>query len=465
MTAAKNGDRPRRHVVRKETVLVACDIVAALGCSLLALEVRFAGDVPPEHWAPYLLYSPVLVAWRLLVAQYAGLYDFRHRIAAADHGFAAIGAALGAVVPGYLFLAMVQLYYPSPTHLSRLVAIIDLGLLAVWFAISRLVVLGLLTRLGYRIRVLLIGPIEACRAFAAELRRDAPAMIEISGIATPTDETEEDEVLGSVADLDRVIARAEADTAVICGQSLTQQQLRDVLVHCDLGGVEAFLHPDVGLALIANTSVSSMAGLPLVPLVPALATSPYRIVKRAIDIGLSVAVLLLGAPLWFAVAWAIRRTSAGPALFSQERVGTRGHLFRVWKWRTMVDDAEAKSGPVLSSSEDPRVTPLGRVLRRYRIDEIPQFWNVLRGEMSLVGPRPERPVFVEEFTHENPLYERRNLVRPGLTGLAQVHVRYDADYAQKLRYDLIYINAASLAMDLRILWATLRTVVTGKGTT
>jgi lipopolysaccharide/colanic/teichoic acid biosynthesis glycosyltransferase len=133
------------------------------------------------------------------------------------------------------------------------------------------------------------------------------------------------------------------------------------------------------------------------------------------------------------------------------------------KFRTMVHGAESGSGPVLSERGDPRVTPLGRFMRRFRLDEAPQLWNVLTGAMSLVGPRPERPAFVARFTETDPLYERRHLVRPGMTGLAQIHGRYDSDYAHKLRYDLMYVNSASFAMDLRILFATLRIVVTGSG--
>ena len=126
-------------------------------------------------------------------------------------------------------------------------------------------------------------------------------------------------------------------------------------------------------------------------------------------------------------------------------------------------DAEEETGPVLATEDDDRVTPIGRWLRRWRIDEIPQLINVIRGEMSLVGPRPERQEFVDKFLEENPLYERRLAMRPGLTGLAQIHGRYDTDYAQKLRYDLLYINSASILLDLRILLATVQTVLTARG--
>jgi len=172
---------------------------------------------------------------------------------------------------------------------------------------------------------------------------------------------------------------------------------------------------------------------------------------------------VLLSPLLALAALAVRLESGGPVLFVQERLGLGCAPFRLVKFRSMRTDAEAASGPVLAEADDPRVTPVGRWLRRTRVDELPQLWNVLRGEMSLVGPRPERPEFAGEFLKEEPLYRHRFVVKPGLTGLAQIHGRYDTDYRQKLRYDLIYIGGMSLGADLRLLAATLRSVLTARG--
>jgi len=153
-------------------------------------------------------------------------------------------------------------------------------------------------------------------------------------------------------------------------------------------------------------------------------------------------------------------------IYSQERVGRNGRYFRVYKFRSMVTDAEKHSGPVWAKKNDPRVTAVGRLLRKLRLDEIPQLWNVLKGDMSIVGPRPERPYFVEKLKRVYPLYSRRLLVRPGLTGWAQVKGRYDEtieDVKTKLEFDLYYLENMSLRMDLKIVLSTVAIVLGGKG--
>jgi exopolysaccharide biosynthesis polyprenyl glycosylphosphotransferase len=191
-----------------------------------------------------------------------------------------------------------------------------------------------------------------------------------------------------------------------------------------------------------------------------------RRTKRIADVVVSAFVLVVGAPLWLALAGLVRTTSRGPAIYRQTRVGRHGEPFTMLKFRTMVDGAERETGPVWAEHRDKRVTPFGRWLRRLRLDEIPQLWNVLRGQMSLVGPRPERPFFVERLRDQIPLYSRRHRVQPGITGLAQVHLHYDVsldDVRQKLKYDLFYMETMSLGLDAKILFQTLRTALTGAG--
>jgi sugar transferase (PEP-CTERM system associated) len=188
--------------------------------------------------------------------------------------------------------------------------------------------------------------------------------------------------------------------------------------------------------------------------------------KRACDILLAATGLLLGAPLMLFSMIAVKLSSPGPALYHQRRVGKDGRIFTIHKFRSMRTDAEALTGAVWSTQNDPRVTRIGRFLRRTRLDELPQIWNVLIGDMSVVGPRPERPEFVTDLTRQIPFYSQRHLVRPGLTGWAQVRHSYGStveDALQKLQYELFYIKHMSIAFDLFIVLATIKTVLVRRG--
>jgi lipopolysaccharide/colanic/teichoic acid biosynthesis glycosyltransferase len=188
----------------------------------------------------------------------------------------------------------------------------------------------------------------------------------------------------------------------------------------------------------------------------------YPAVKAVADFALALALLVLAAPAVAAAALLVRLTSRGPAFYSQTRLGRGGRPYRIYKLRTMRHDCERLSGPQWSRARDPRVTPLGRLLRKTHLDELPQLWNVLRGEMSLVGPRPERPEFVPELERALPNYRARLLVRPGLTGLAQVQLPPDADLEsvrRKLRYDLYYVRRFGFWLDVRLLASTALHVV------
>jgi exopolysaccharide biosynthesis polyprenyl glycosylphosphotransferase len=191
-----------------------------------------------------------------------------------------------------------------------------------------------------------------------------------------------------------------------------------------------------------------------------------RFVKKVIDIVGGIALFLTTWPLLLLSAIVIKLTSDGPVFYRQERVGLHGKTFSVLKFRSMYIDAEAKSGPQWSVQNDPRITPVGRILRKFRIDEFPQMFNVLKGEMSFVGPRPERPYFVETLKRDIPYYDVRHYVRPGVTGWAQVKYPYGASVAdsyQKLQYDLYYAKHMSLLLDLTIVFKTLKVVLSGDG--
>jgi len=192
----------------------------------------------------------------------------------------------------------------------------------------------------------------------------------------------------------------------------------------------------------------------------------FRLIRRAMNFSVALVGLVVSLPLLPFIVLAVRLDSSGPVLYRQQRVGRRGEIFYCYKFRTMRVDAEADTGATWSSDDDPRITRVGKFLRSARFDEIPQLWCVLRGDMHFVGPRPERPEFVEWLSKEIPYYGVRHVVRPGITGWAQVQYKYGntlADAREKLQYDLFYIKNASLGLDLVIMFQTIKIVLLGRG--
>ena len=264
---------------------------------------------------------------------------------------------------------------------------------------------------------------------------------------------------------------------------IREYDVREVLIGLDSSEHDKLLHIinecngyEVGLKMMADlydivsgqARVSSIYGVPLIEVTAEIMKPWEESLKRMVDVIVSLLILLVGLPVWILVAVAIRLETPGPVLYRQERVGKNGKIFRIFKFRSMKMNAEELSGPVWASRRDPRVTGVGRIIRRLHIDEVPQFINVLRGDMSLVGPRPERSFFVDRLSEELPLYKRRLKVRPGITGWAQVKHKYDEsieDVKVKLKYDLFYIENMSWRMDLKILFNTFYVMISGKGHT
>ena len=270
----------------------------------------------------------------------------------------------------------------------------------------------------------------------------------------------------ALAELPGLIDRLGVQDVLIALGSDDHQTLDEVLRVCDGKPVRLKLVPDFYAAVGGMARTEHTYGLPLIEVLPEPMPAWERRTKRIADVVVSAAVLVGLAPLWLALAVLVRATSRGPVVYRQTRVGRHGQTFTMLKFRTMVHGAERDTGPVWASDGDRRVTPVGRWLRRLRLDEVPQLWNVLKGEMSLVGPRPERPFFVDRLRDQIPLYSRRHRVQPGITGLAQVHLRYDNtldDVRQKLKYDLFYIETMSLGVDSKILFRTVRTALAGAG--
>ncbi|PJA96544.1 MAG: sugar transferase [Ignavibacteriales bacterium CG_4_9_14_3_um_filter_34_10] len=273
-------------------------------------------------------------------------------------------------------------------------------------------------------------------------------------------------VLGVYTEIKKIINETDSKEIILAFEHAEEDVLLSIVNDCDSENVAIKIVPDLYEIISGQARTSQIYGLPLIDIMPKLMPEWEKKIKRLMDIVISFIFLIFASPIIFITAVAIKLESKGPVFYKQERSGLNGKPFRIIKFRSMVQDAEKHSGPVWSSKNDPRITKTGRFIRRVRIDEIPQMINVLRGDMSMVGPRPERPFFVEKLSLEIPLYKRRLRVRPGITGWAQVKHKYDEsieDVKAKLRYDLFYIENMSLRNDFIILLRTVFVVLFGKG--
>jgi exopolysaccharide biosynthesis polyprenyl glycosylphosphotransferase len=263
-------------------------------------------------------------------------------------------------------------------------------------------------------------------------------------------------VIGKLAELPNRVREAQADRVFIALPGADHETLLHLIKTCEDLRVDFRMLPDLFEIITTRVSADVIDGIPLVGVRRSQLTGAARILKRSFDLAVSLVLLVLLSPVMLVLAGLIKLTSPGPVFYRQERVGRDGLVFTVLKFRSMVLDAEAATGPVFTAPDDARRTGVGRFMRRLSLDELPQLINIIRGEMSLVGPRPERPFFVERFSAEIPRYLERHQVQPGVTGWAQVNdLRGDTSIANRTIYDIYYIENWSLVLDIKILLLTM----------
>ncbi|TCZ77523.1 sugar transferase [Paenibacillus albiflavus] len=233
----------------------------------------------------------------------------------------------------------------------------------------------------------------------------------------------------------------------------------ELMSYCALKGKEVLVIPEVSDLLTLNADMQQIDDLLVLSVKPPKLNQAERLIKRLFDIVVSLILLVILSPVLLVIYLSVSFTSPGSAIFKQVRSGLNGTEFEIIKFRTMIDNAESISGPMLATTKDPRITKIGAILRATRLDELPQFLNVLKGDMSLIGPRPERPFFVEQFMQTIPTYSYRMTVKPGITGLAQVMGKYNTTALDKHRFDLMYLRQYSLLLDLKISFQTILIVL------
>lgn len=309
-------------------------------------------------------------------------------------------------------------------------------------------------------RVLVVGANKVGQAISQELSKNNHTVVGF--IDSKKDLTSETPILGTSSELPQLIKKYTIDEVIIAETPAWMHQITDAMIPPEgQNPLKVSVVPGLYEAIIANPRMNQIDDVPLIELNIHKPSKGYRLCKRFLDIVFSLCSLTLFSPILILTAILIKLTSRGPIFYSQERVGKDGKTFKIHKFRSMIVNAEQKTGPVLSNKQDNRITPIGRILRATKLDEFPQFLDVLVGKMSVVGPRPERPCFVNDFSKKISIYQKRHSVLPGITGLAQVKGYYDSPVEIKLKYDLFYACNQSIAMDLKIAFQTVTLILAG----
>ncbi|MEZ5124788.1 MAG: sugar transferase [Thermoleophilia bacterium] len=444
---------------------VVLDAVLVNAGFVLAFLLRFQGSLPAFNFRAYLLLAPLLTVFYLGGAWAYGLYDPER----ADTPWAVVRGAVAAVTMGTIMTAAIAFFGGTRTasfaRSTILIAwVFDLVLLTGW----RLLFLRFGTVHWPEQRVLVVGTSATAVDLAHEVAERGRWGWTVAGLVHAEGEGAVApatlggfRVLGGVLDVARIAGEHRANRVIVVSP-VALRELVESLVLADETDVRVDVVPEL-YEIFIGTVDAIVGDVPLMQITRATVPTYYAFMKRALDVLGALVLLILVSPFLLVAALAIVAADGLPVIFSQVRLGKGMRPFRIYKLRTMVKDAEGASGPVLACEADPRVTGVGRVLRRYRFDELPQLVNILKGDMSFVGPRPERPFFAEQYLAEAPAYRERFRIKPGVTGLAQVSGGYATTTERKLKYDLIYMYHQNLAMDAQIVAETLRVVLTGRG--
>jgi exopolysaccharide biosynthesis polyprenyl glycosylphosphotransferase len=453
---------------------VLADAIGAVAAFVLAYLLRFEtpltdiipvtkGQPPFEQYVSMLPFIAVLVP---IAFQVQGLYRLRRGRSRVDDFFAVFVGTTLAVVLGTIVTLYYKAYHnPDFQEISRPVWGLFLVINITTAYLTREFVREALERrwragIGLK-RVLIVGAGDLGRMVADKVIEHRELGFKVIGFLD--DRAGGDHIgyrglplLGVLEDADEIIRRERIDHVYVALPLEEHVKMLGVVEATNREGVDVHVVPDLLQFIALRARLENLDGVPIISLNDVPLRGFNSLLKRTIDATMSaIALLALSVPFGI-IALLIRRTSSGRVFYTQERMGLDGKAFHVYKFRSMYQNAEDESGPVWARDNDPRCTPIGRWLRRFDLDELPQLWNVLRGDMSIVGPRPERPYFVEQFKHRIPQYMLRHKVKAGITGWAQVNGwRGNTSLEKRIEYDLYYIENWSVGLDLKIMWLTL----------
>lgn len=456
---------------------IATDAIAAFLAWFTFYWYRFhlLGEMKPGKFFS-LFYSGLAIAlfWCLIYG-FWGFYKDYFRKSRIKELYLLISSVLFGVILIYIFLILdddgsesYQNYYKT-TLTYFIFHLVITALFKTWL-------LTIIKKLIYRqvinFPTLIVGNGPAAWEIFLDIQNNSKHLglrfvgfVHLGETGTPMEELTLLPSLGHYGQMEEVLANQNVEQVILAIEATDHQHLEEILNLSEGKSLIISILPDIYQILLGLVRVQHVFGTPLIEIRQDLMPVWQYVIKRAMDIVISFLVLTLGFPFLFIVGLITKLTSKGPFLFRQERIGRNGEPFNIIKFRSMFVDAE-KLGPALSSTHDPRITPWGSFMRKTRLDEFPQFYNVLIGEMSLVGPRPERQHFINQIMEKAPHYRHLNRVRPGITSLGQVKYGYAENVDQmvrRLKFDIIYIENMSLGMDFRILIYTVLTVFGAKG--
>ena len=456
----------RKSTRRVAAVLLASDVAATFLALIGAYYLRFRAEIVPvtkgiPEASSYFRLFPLIAALWPLVFYFYGLYQIRRNRSRVDEGL----AVLVATGLSTLLLAGLATFYRGFSY-SRLVLILFFALDVLFVFAGRTAIRRYMEEawrhgVGVR-RVLVVGAGRLGRAVVDKCLERPEAGLRAVGFVDDDPQKRHAEyrgldVLGTTADVTRLVEEQRVDTVFLALPLEAHRTMLSVLKDVGRTVADVRVVPDLLQYITFRAGVEDLDGLPVVHLTQVPLSGWMSLVKRTLDASISALALGLFSPVLAAIAAAIRLSDGGPVFYRQRRMGLDGRPFDILKFRSMVVGAEEGLGPTWAQPQDPRRTRVGGFLRRWSLDELPQLVNVFKGEMSLVGPRPERPEFVREFKEKFPQYMLRHRVRAGITGWAQVHGwRGNTSLSKRIEYDLYYIENWSLSLDIKILWMTLR---------
>jgi exopolysaccharide biosynthesis polyprenyl glycosylphosphotransferase len=460
----------RRRQIQMTLQLLG-DVLATVVAILVAYWLRFVVPVHPvtkgtPPLAMYLRLIPVTALMWPTVFYFQGLYQHRRLRSRFDELLRVVLAVMLATI---LLTAFLTFYRPADFTYSRLFLPIFAGIDAVLVALSRWLVSDVLRRIrrsgGNLQTVLVVGAGELGRRLVKSLQAHREYGFSVAGFLDDDPGKQQRDihgvpVLGTTHDLESVASERRIDQVMIALPLSAHHRTAQLIRRCGQLLVDIKVVPDLLQYYAVRAGIEDLDGLPMINLTQIPLQGWNQVVKRAFDLIGASALLITVGWLFPIIAWLIKREDGGPAFYSQIRTGMDGRSFKLYKFRSMRVDGDSNGQGKWTRAADPRVTRVGALLRRFNLDELPQLVNVLKGDMSLVGPRPEQPEFVERFRSRYPEYQARHRVRAGLTGWAQVNgLRGDTSIRQRVVHDLYYIEHWSLALDLKILWRTFRLAI------